>query len=41
MFTFRDNTEDVEYVEIKKVYPHPKYKYGQLYNDIAVAQLGL
>jgi len=38
--TIRDNTEHIEIVEIKKVYKHPLYKYPNLYDDIAVLELG-
>jgi len=38
--TIRDNTEYVEIIEIKKVYKHPQYKYPNLYDDVAVLELG-
>ena len=38
--TIRDNTNYNEIVEIKKVYKHPSYKYPNLYDDIAVMELG-
>jgi len=38
--TIRDNTENKELVEIKRVFKHPLYKYPNLYNDIALLELG-
>jgi len=38
--TIRDSTENIEIIEIKKVYKHPKYKYPNLYDDVAVLELG-
>jgi len=38
--TIRDNTENIEIVEIKRVYKHPAYQYPKLYDDIAVIELG-
>jgi len=38
--TIRDNTEYIEIIEIKKVYKHPQYKYPNLYDDVAVLELG-
>lgn len=38
--TFRDKTKYKEIVEIKRVFKHPKYTYPNLYNDIAVIELG-
>jgi len=38
--TIRDNTGALELVEIKRVYKHPNYKFPNLYNDVAVLELG-
>jgi len=38
--TIRDGTASHEIVEIKRIYKHPEYKYPQLYNDVAVLELG-
>eukprot|EP00092_Neocalanus_flemingeri_P037709 GFUD01041055.1.p1 GENE.GFUD01041055.1~~GFUD01041055.1.p1 ORF type:complete len:698 (+),score=145.05 GFUD01041055.1:85-2178(+) len=38
--TIRDNTEYKELVEIKRVFKHPLYKYPNLYNDVALLELG-
>ena len=38
--TLRDNTIYKENIEMKKVYKHPNYVYGLLYDDIALVQLG-
>jgi len=38
--TLRDNTEHREVIEIKRVYQHPKYHFPELYDDIAVMELG-
>jgi len=38
--TIRDNTLYKELVEIKRVFKHPLYKYPNLYNDVAVLELG-
>jgi len=38
--TIRDNTANKELVEIKRVFKHPLYKYPNLYNDIALLELG-
>ena len=40
MNTIRDGTPFEEVVEIKRVYKHPNYKYPNLYNDVAVLELG-
>ena len=37
---FRDNTEHKEVIEIKRIYKHPKYQFPELYDDIAVLELG-
>ena len=37
---FRDGTPFKSLVEIKKVYKHPLYTYPNLYNDVAVVELG-
>ena len=39
-FCFRDNTNFVERIEIKRIYRHPLYKFPQLYNDMVVLELG-
>jgi len=36
----RQNTINREVIDIKRVYVHPLYKYPNLYNDIAVLELG-
>jgi len=36
----RDNTIFKEIIEVKRVFIHPLYKYPNLYNDIAVLELG-
>ena len=36
----RDNTPYREVVEIKRVYKHPNYRFPNLYNDVAVLELG-
>ena len=38
--TLRDNTGNKEIIEIKRVFKHPLYKYPNLYNDVAVIELG-
>jgi len=38
--TIRDNTANKELVGIKRVFKHPLYKYPNLYNDIALLELG-
>ena len=38
--TIRDNTNHLELIEIKRVYKHPNYKYPNLYDDVAVLELG-
>merc|ERR1719305_415180 len=38
--TIRDGTRALELVEIKRVYKHPDYKFPNLYNDVAVLELG-
>ena len=38
--TVRDNTPYKELVEIKRVYKHPNYKVPNLYDDVAVLELG-
>merc|ERR1711953_899672 len=38
--TIRDNTPYKELVEIKRVYKHPNYRFPNLYNDVAVLELG-
>jgi hypothetical protein len=38
--TIRDNTGALELVEIKRVYKHPEYRFPNLYNDVAVLELG-
>merc|ERR1739838_737577 len=38
--TIRDNTEKKELIEIKRVFKHPLYKYPNLYNDVALLELG-
>jgi len=38
--TIRENTKFREFVEIKKVYPHPSYNYPSSYSNIAVLELG-
>jgi len=38
--TIRDNTNHTEVIEIKRVFKHPQYKYPNLYDDIAVLELG-
>ena len=37
---FRNGTPNKETIEVKKIYRHPLYKYPELYNDIAVVELG-
>ena len=36
----RDQTNHTEFVEIKRVYRHPNYKYPIFYDDVAVLELG-
>merc|ERR550539_1197657 len=36
----RDGTPFKELIEVKRVYQHPHYKFGLLYNDIAMIELG-
>ena len=38
--TIRDNTPYREVVEIKRVYKHPNYRFPNLYDDVAVLELG-
>jgi len=38
--TIRDNTPFKDVIEIKRVFKHPKYVYPNLYNDIALLELG-
>ena len=38
--TLRVNGQFEENIEIKRVYQHPFYHYPELYNDIAIAELG-
>ena len=38
--TLRINGQFEENIEIKRVYQHPLYDYPELYNDIAIAELG-
>merc|ERR1719154_788119 len=40
MNSIRDNTIYREVVETKRVFKHPLYEYPNLYNDIAVIELG-
>ena len=37
----RDDTDYKENVEIRRVFVHPEFKFPSLYNDIAVAELGI
>ena len=39
-FFFRDGTPSKSTIEIKRIYKHPLYKYPNLYNDVAVIELG-
>jgi hypothetical protein len=38
--TNRVGTKYGELIEIKRVYKHPRYKYGRAYDDIALLELG-
>jgi len=38
--TIRDNTPYKELVEIKRIFKHPYYRFPNLYNDIALLELG-
>eukprot|EP00092_Neocalanus_flemingeri_P070336 GFUD01086316.1.p1 GENE.GFUD01086316.1~~GFUD01086316.1.p1 ORF type:complete len:596 (-),score=125.76 GFUD01086316.1:106-1893(-) len=38
--TIRENTQNKEFIEIKRVFLHPLYKNPNLYNDIAMVELG-
>ena len=38
--TIRAGTQFKETIEIKRIYRHPNYVYPQLYNDIALLELG-
>lgn len=38
--TIRDNTKFKEKIEIKRIYLHPDYVFPELYNDVAVLELG-
>ena len=40
VITIRDNTNNLELVEVRRVYKHPNYEYPILYNDIALVELG-
>ena len=37
----RDGTHFEETIEIRRVFVHPGFKFPSLYDDIAVAELGL
>ncbi len=36
----RDDTDAEEHIEIRRVFVHPKFTFPQLYNDIAIGELG-
>ena len=38
--TIRHNTKFNETIEVKRTYIHPDYVFPQLYNDVAVLELG-
>ena len=40
LVTIRDKSENENSIEIKRVYQHPDYQDGSLYNDIALLELG-
>ena len=37
---FRQGTSNEDSQEVKRIYRHPLYKYPNLYNDVAVLELG-
>ena len=38
--TIRHNTKFNETIEVKRIYIHPDYVFPELYNDVAVLELG-